>query len=96
LNSSLIRGAKFVWGKTQLQFGKIPLRVFFQNKITNKKSVVAQGGGTIQDFDVFALDHDSDRHFFISILRNKYDASLKTIRLLIVEFKYQARNLGYQ
>jgi cell surface protein SprA len=37
--------------------------VFFQNKITNKKSVVAQGGGTIQDFDVFALDHDSDRHF---------------------------------
>jgi cell surface protein SprA len=45
--------------------------------------------GTIQDFDMFALDHDSDRHFFISIFRNKYDASLKTIRLLIVEFKYQ-------
>jgi cell surface protein SprA len=24
---------------------------------------VSQGGGTIQDFDMFALDYDSDRHF---------------------------------
>jgi hypothetical protein len=30
---------------------------------------VSQGGGTIQDFDMFALDYDSDRHFFcLSIL----------------------------
>jgi hypothetical protein len=32
LNSSLIRGAKFVWGKTQLQFGKTTVTgVFRQN-----------------------------------------------------------------
>jgi hypothetical protein len=69
--------------------------VFFRTKITNKKSVVAQGGGTIQDFDMFALDHDSDRHFsYLNILEIN-TMILKTIRLLIVEFKYQARNLGY-
>jgi cell surface protein SprA len=35
LNSSLIRGAKFVWGKTQLQFGKTTVGVF-SGKITTK------------------------------------------------------------
>jgi cell surface protein SprA len=37
LNSSLIRGAKFVWGKTQLQFGKQRLQVFFQSKNHRQK-----------------------------------------------------------
>jgi hypothetical protein len=35
LNSSLIRGAQSLWCKTQLQFEKQQLRVFFQSKITN-------------------------------------------------------------
>jgi cell surface protein SprA len=51
-----------------LQFEKQRLQVFFQKK-SQTKSVVSQGGGTIQDFDMFALDYDSDRHFFcLSIL----------------------------
>jgi cell surface protein SprA len=55
LNSSLIRGAQSLFGvKTQLQFGKQQLRVFFRAK-SQTKSLVAQGGGTIQDFDMFAL-----------------------------------------
>jgi cell surface protein SprA len=74
LNSSLIRGAQSLFGKTQLQFGKTTVTGFFRAD----KSVVSQGGGTIQDFDMFALDYDSDRHFFcLSIFRNKYDSSLK-------------------
>jgi cell surface protein SprA len=52
LNSSLIRGAQSLFGvKTQLQFGKQQLRVFFRAK-SQTKSLVAQGGGTIQDFDI--------------------------------------------
>jgi cell surface protein SprA len=51
-----------------LQFGKTTVTGVFRAKITDK-SVVSQGGGTIQDFDMFALDYDSDRHFFcLSIL----------------------------
>jgi cell surface protein SprA len=65
LNSSLIRGAKFVWGKTQLQFGKQRLQVFFQSKITDKSSVTRWRYN--QDFDMFALDYDSDRHFSVSV-----------------------------
>ena len=32
----------------------------------------------IQEFELFALDYDADRHFFLSqYFRNKYDESLK-------------------
>ena len=79
LNSSLIRGAQSLFGvKTQLQFGKTTITGVFSEQKSQTKSVVAQGGGTIQDFEVFALDYDSDRHFFLSqYFRNKYDAALK-------------------
>jgi cell surface protein SprA len=79
LNSSLIRGAQSLFGvKTQLQFGKTTITGVFSEQKSQTKSVVSQGGGTIQDFDMFALDYDNDRHFFLSqYFRNKYDSSLK-------------------
>src|SRR3970282_958678 len=75
----LIRGAQSLFGvKTQLQFGKTTVTGVFSEQKSQTKSVVAQGGGTIQDFDMYALDYDNDRHFFLSqYFRNKYDASLK-------------------
>ncbi|MGO4820408.1 MULTISPECIES: cell surface protein SprA [unclassified Flavobacterium] len=79
LNSSLIRGAQSLFGvKAQLQFGKTTVTGVFSEQKSQTKSVVAEGGGTIQDFDMYALDYDNDRHFFLSqYFRNKYDASLK-------------------
>ena len=50
----------------------------FPEQKSQTKSIVAEGGGTIQDFDMFALDYDNDRHFFLSqYFRGKYDAALK-------------------
>ncbi|MDX6183532.1 cell surface protein SprA [Flavobacterium sp. Fl-77] len=79
LNSTLIRGAQSLFGvKTQLQFGRTTVTGVFSEQKSQTKSVVAEGGGTIQNFDLFALDYDNDRHFFLSqYFRNKYDASLK-------------------
>jgi cell surface protein SprA len=37
LNSSLIRGAKFVWGKTQLQFGKTTVTGVFSEQNHRQK-----------------------------------------------------------
>jgi cell surface protein SprA len=72
---------------------KQPLLVFFQS-ITDK-SVVSQGGGTIQDFDMFALDYDSMRALFLSqYFRNKYDSSLKTYPFIDSRVHFKARNLG--
>ncbi len=79
LNSSLIRGAQSLFGvKLQAQFGKTTITGVFSEQKSQTKSVIAQGGGTIQDFEVFALDYDNDRHFFLSqYFRNKYDVALK-------------------
>ncbi|MBF4466469.1 cell surface protein SprA [Flavobacterium sp. LC2016-12] len=79
LNSTLIRGAQSLFGvKTQLQFGKTTITGVFSEQKSQTKSVVAEGGGTVQNFDLYALDYDNDRHFFLSqYFRNKYDASLK-------------------
>ncbi len=79
LNSSLIRGAQSLFGvKAQLQFGKTTVTGVFSEQKSQTRTVTAQGGGTIQEFQMFGLDYDSDRHFFLSqYFRNKYDASLK-------------------
>ncbi|TRX42382.1 T9SS outer membrane translocon Sov/SprA [Flavobacterium restrictum] len=79
LNSTLIRGAQSLFGvKTKLQFGKTTVTGIFSEQKSKTKSVVAEGGGTVQNFDIFALDYDNDRHFFLSqYFRNKYDASIK-------------------
>lgn len=78
LNSSLIRGAQSLFGvKTQLQFGKTTVTAIFSEQKSQTKSVTAQGGGTLQNFDLFALEYDADRHFFLSqYFRNLYDKSL--------------------
>jgi len=78
LNSTLIRGAQSLFGvKTQLQFGKTTVTGVFSEQKSQTKSIVAEGGGTVQNFDLYALDYDNDRHFFLSqYFRNKYDASL--------------------
>ncbi len=79
LNSSLIRGAQSLFGvKAQLQFGRTTVTGVFSEQKSQTKTVTAQGGATVQDFDFFALEYDNDRHFFLSqYFRNKYDQSLK-------------------
>ncbi|PJJ09566.1 protein involved in gliding motility SprA [Flavobacterium sp. 1] len=79
LNSTLIQGAQSLFGvKTELQFGKTTVTGVFSEQKSQAKKVTAQGGGTIQEFEMYGLDYDNDRHFFLSqYFREKYDASLK-------------------
>ncbi len=80
LSNSLVRGAQSLFGvKAQLQFGKTTFTGVFSEQKSQTRSVTAQGGGTLQDFEVFALDYDSDRHYFLSqYFRNNYDRALET------------------
>ncbi|MGL2987377.1 cell surface protein SprA [Flavobacterium sp. RSSA_27] len=79
LNSSLIRGAQSLFGvKTQLQFGKTTLTGVFSEQKSQTRSLVAEGGGTVQNYELFALDYDNDRHFFLSqYFRSRYDKALE-------------------
>lgn len=75
LNSSLITGAQSLFGvKTELQFGKTRITGVFSEQRSQTRSITAQGGGTIEEFALFALDYDEDRHFFLSqYFRDRYD-----------------------
>jgi len=78
LNSSLIQGAQSLFGvKTQLQFGKTTITGVFSEQKSETRTVMAEGGATITDFELFALDYDDNRHFFLShYFRDNYDRSL--------------------
>lgn len=78
LNSSLITGAQSLFGvKTELQFGKTSVTAIFSEQKSQRKNVTAQGGGTLEEFQLFALDYDENRHFFLSqYFRDNYDNAL--------------------
>lgn len=79
LNSSLITGAQSLFGvKTELQFGKTSITAVFSEQKSQTKNVVAQGGGTLEEFNVFARDYDENRHFFLAhYFRDNYDRALE-------------------
>ena len=80
LNSTLISGAQSLMGvKAQLKFGRTNITGVFAEQRSQSQSVIAQGGGALQEFSVFALDYEADRHFFLShYFRDNYDRFLQS------------------
>ncbi|MDP5081764.1 MAG: cell surface protein SprA, partial [Winogradskyella sp.] len=78
LNSSLITGAQSLFGvKTELQFGKTSVTAVFSEQQSQSRSVTAQGGGTVEEFQFFARDYDENRHFYLAhYFRETYDKAL--------------------
>ena len=79
LNSSLITGAQSLFGlKTELQFGRTTVTGVFSEQRSQSQTVTAQGGGTMQDFEIRALDYDENRNYFLSqFFRDQYDRALE-------------------
>ncbi len=79
LNSSLITGAQSLFGvKTELQFGRLTVTGVFSEQRSQNRTVVAQGGGTVNEFSFFARDYDEDKHFFLAqYFRDNYDKALE-------------------
>ena len=79
INSSLISGAQSLFGvKTQLKFGNTTITGVFSDQRSDTRSVVAQGGGTLDEFEFFIRDYDENRHFFLShYFRDNYDKALE-------------------
>ncbi|WP_188649584.1 T9SS outer membrane translocon Sov/SprA [Yeosuana aromativorans] len=84
LNSSLITGAQSLFGvKAQLQFGKTTVTGVFSEQKSQANTVVAQGGGTVEEFELYIRDYDENRHFFLSqYFRDNYDKALATYPFL--------------
>ncbi len=79
INNSLIRGSQNLFGaKAELQFGKTKITGVFSKQNSQTRTITTEGGGLVENFELFALDYDADRHFFLSqYFRNQYDDALK-------------------
>ncbi len=79
LNSSLITGAQSLFGvKAQLQFGRTTVTGVFSEQKSQANTVVAQGGGTVEEFEFFVQDYDENRHFFLAqYFKDNYDRFLE-------------------
>ena len=80
LNSNLIQGAQSLFGvRTDLKFGKTKVTAVFSEQRSQSQQIVSQGGGSVQEFEIFALDYEEDKHYFLSqFFRDKYDSALET------------------
>ncbi|WP_408024543.1 T9SS outer membrane translocon Sov/SprA [Tenacibaculum sediminilitoris] len=84
IKNSLINGAQSLFGvKTELQFGKTYITTAFSQQNSQSKTVVAEGGATIEPFELRASDYDNDRHFFLSqYFRENYKEALENYPLI--------------
>lgn len=84
LSNSLVRGAQSLFGvKGQFQFGKTTFTGIYSEQKSQSKTVTAQGGSVVQDFAIFALEYDENKHFFLSqFFRNRYDHWLRSYPLV--------------
>ena len=84
IQSSLITGAQNLFGvKTQLQFGKTTVTGVFAKQNSQTRSVAAQGGATINEFDLRASDYDDNRHFFLAqSFRDDFNNALEQFPLI--------------
>lgn len=78
INNSLIQGSQSLFGaKLGMQFGRTSVTAVYSEQRSESTSVNVQGGGTVEDFEIFALDYDENRHFFLAhYFRDTYDEAL--------------------
>ncbi|MCF6279915.1 MAG: cell surface protein SprA [Flavobacteriaceae bacterium] len=84
IKNSLITGAQSLFGvKAQFQFGKTTITGVFAEQKSQTRTVSAQGGSTINEFELRATDYDADRHFFLAqAFRDNYDVALENYPLV--------------
>lgn len=78
LSTSLIRGSESLFGlKTEFQLGKTYGTLVFSQQQGEARTIVAQGGGTMNTFKINAIDYEDNQHYFMGhYFRDKYDTAL--------------------
>ncbi|MGI9532889.1 cell surface protein SprA [Lutimonas sp.] len=84
IRNSLVSGAQNLFGaKMELQFGKTTVTGIFSQQRSQTRSVSAQGGAVLNEFDFKASNYDNNRHFFIAhAFRDKYNDALSNFPLI--------------
>ena len=67
LNGTLISGSQSLLGlKTQLQFGRATITTIFSEQKSNSKVIDVEGGAQTTEFDLYADQYETNKHFFLS------------------------------
>jgi len=84
VNSSLITGAQSLFGvKGQFQFGKTTVTAVFSEQRSQSQSVNVQGGGTTNEYSIWADQYEANRHFFLAqYFRDAYESSLQSMPII--------------
>ena len=103
INSNLIQGAQSLFGvRADLKFGNTTISSVFSEQRSQSQNISTQGGGKLQEFTLFALDYEEDRHYFISqYFRDQYDTFLANYPYInspvqITRIEVWVTNRGYQ
>lgn len=78
LSTSLIRGSESLFGvKSEFQLGKTFGTVVLSQQQGEARNIVVQGGGTMNNFKINAIDYEENQHYFIGqYFLNNYDNAL--------------------
>ena len=84
IRNSLVTGAQNLFGaKMELQFGKTTVTGIFSQQRSQTRSVSAQGGSLLNEFEFRASNYDNNRHFFLGHgFRDSYDNALANFPLI--------------
>jgi cell surface protein SprA len=84
LTGTLITGSYSLFGlKTEMQFGKLTVTTVLSQQKGESSVVEVKGGAQLTDFEIYADDYESNRHFFLSqYFRDIYDDALKTMPII--------------
>lgn len=82
--NSLVTGVQNLFGaKTELQFGKTTVTGIFSQQRSQSRTVAAEGGSLIQEFDFRATNYDINRHYFLAHhFRDSYENALINFPLI--------------
>ena len=81
LPGTLISGAQNLWGfRTDLQFGKLSVSAIFSQQKGESKVIQLEKGAEKQEFEISALNYETNRHFFLSkYFRDTYEDALRSL-----------------
>jgi len=84
VSNNLISGAQSLFGlKSILQFGKTTVTSVFSQQKSETKTVAAEGGATLNEFELQTSQYEANKHFFLAhYFRNQYNNSLKQFPLI--------------
>ena len=84
IRNSLITGAQNLFGaKVELQFGKTSVTGIFSQQRSQVRTVAAQGGSGITEFDFRASNYDPNRHYYLAQdFRDNYNNALVNFPLI--------------